>query len=206
MGTTERRQREKDDLRQLILDGAAQVLAEHGYEKLSIRKVAEAIEYSPGTIYLYYRDKDELMLALHRKVFARKVERLAPLMDIEDPVERIMAMGRVYVQNAIEHPDDYYLMFVTRAPMEALACQDEEWHIGQTGFELLVETIQEGIDKGAFHKDISLHGSALMLWSMVHGLSMLYLSDRIGVVQKLTNENAAEQMFAQIESVLKAGL
>jgi hypothetical protein len=41
---------------------------------------------------------------------------------------------------------------------------------------------------------------------MVHGLSMLYLSDRIGVVQKLTNENAAEQMFEQIEAVLKAGL
>ena len=206
MGTTERRQREKEELRQLILDGAAQVLAEHGYDKLSIRKVAEAIEYSPGTIYLYYRDKDELMLALHRKVFARKVERLAPLMNIEDPVERIMAMGRVYVQNAIEFPDDYYLMFVTRAPMEALACQDEEWHIGQTGFELLVQTIQEGIDKGAFRKEISVHGTALMLWSMVHGLSMLYLSDRIDVVQKMTNDNAAEEMFEQIEAVLKSGL
>ena len=55
MGVTERKERERQEMRQRILDAAQQVFVEEGYEKASIRNIAERIEYSPATIYLYFK-------------------------------------------------------------------------------------------------------------------------------------------------------
>lgn len=204
MSITERKQREKEELRQLILDGATKVLQRDGYDNLSIRKVAKEIQYSPGTIYVYYRDKDELLLALHREIMACKTEQYLPLMQIEDPIERILEMGRIYIQIALDDPDAFHLMFVLNAPIIALACQDEEWDMGQTGFGFLVGFIQEAIDKGIFRSDIDANGLALMLWSSVHGLSMLHLSKRLDAFQDYTQAEPHNAFFTQTRLLLES--
>ena len=63
MGILERKERDREDMRRLILGAARQLFLEQGYEKTSIRNIADVIEYSPATIYLYYKDKNELFFA-----------------------------------------------------------------------------------------------------------------------------------------------
>lgn len=203
VGIADRKQREKEELRELILQGARAVLLRDGFEKVSIRKVANEIEYSPGTIYLYYKDKDELMLALHREAFACKIEVLAPLLQIEDPIERIATMGRTYVAHGLSQPDDYHLMFQAKRPMSALASLNEEWHLGQTGFHMLTQTLQEGIEKKIFRADLPVEGTALMLWSMVHGLTSLHLSERLNIMPEESRDRAVEEVFQQVERILQ---
>jgi AcrR family transcriptional regulator len=69
MGISERKEREKQEMREKILLVATEMFIEEGYDKTSIRKIADKIEYSPATIYLYFKDKDEIFHAIHDKGF-----------------------------------------------------------------------------------------------------------------------------------------
>ena len=77
MGILERKEREREDMRRLILNAARELFLEQGYEKTSIRNIADVIEYSPATIYLYYKDKNELFFALHEEAFLKLMEELS---------------------------------------------------------------------------------------------------------------------------------
>lgn len=204
MSTTTRRDRQRAELKALILAGARRVFERDGHDGVSIRKVAKAIEYSPGTIYLYYKDKDALMLALHRDAFRRKAGMFAPLMQVEDPMERLVAMGRSYIQHARSDPSDFHLMFVDDCPMLALRDEGQEWHTNNTSFQMLQATVQEGIDAGRFRENIRAESMAVTLWSMVHGCSMLILSERLGMLGDAGRERAVNDMFAQMRTLLEA--
>lgn len=69
MGVADRKEREKEEMKTKILEAAKKLFLDHGFEKTSIRNIAEEIEYSPGTIYLYFKDKNELLFALHQEAF-----------------------------------------------------------------------------------------------------------------------------------------
>ncbi len=70
MGVQERRARQKESVREEILDAARTLFVKEGYEHVSIRKIAEKIEYAPGTIYLYFRDKAEILERLCEETFS----------------------------------------------------------------------------------------------------------------------------------------
>ena len=70
MAIKERKEREKQDMRNLIIESATQLFLKQGYDKTSIRSIAEDIEYSPATIYLYFKDKDEIFYVIHENAFA----------------------------------------------------------------------------------------------------------------------------------------
>src|SRR5260221_9833654 len=72
-----RQEREKQELRQAILAAAGELFLEQGYERFSMRKVAERIGYSPTTIYLYFRDKDDLLFTVIDDGFVRFGQQLA---------------------------------------------------------------------------------------------------------------------------------
>ncbi len=202
MATTTRRERERADLTQLILDGARRVFEREGHDRLSIRKVAKEIEYSPGTIYLYYKDKDALMLALHEDAFERKADMFAPLMQVEAPQERLVAMGRSYIKHALDKPSDFHLMFVDGCPMQALRDAGQEWRTTHGAFHMLRATIEEGVAGGSFRQNINPDSMAVILWSMVHGCSMLILSERLGMLSDQSRETAIDDMFAQMRILL----
>ena len=69
MGVKERKEREKHDMRELILKAAHQIFVDKSFEEVSIRNIADEIEYSPATIYLYFKDKNEIFYALHTEAF-----------------------------------------------------------------------------------------------------------------------------------------
>ena len=94
MGIVERKEREKEEMRRLMLDAALTLFREKGLDAVSIRNIAEMIEYSPATIYLYYKDKSEILSALQYEAAAVKRSHLMSAALIENPWERLIEFGR----------------------------------------------------------------------------------------------------------------
>ncbi|HWV70618.1 MAG TPA: TetR/AcrR family transcriptional regulator [Pseudosphingobacterium sp.] len=189
MGIKERKERHKEDLRQRILDAAKLLFLKEGYDATSIRKIASAIEFSPTTIYLYYKDKNDIIYALQKEGFKLLRTKFSALSNVENPFERLKAMGRTYLQFSIESREFYELMFVMKEPLEFLQSicgegEDEQWDEGVEAFNFLVRTIADCQQAGYFvGHDIKMF--SLLVWSTVHGLSTLNMHGHIThVVEK----------------------
>ncbi len=112
MGIVERKKRQKQALRERILDAARRIVMREGFAALSMRKIADAIEYSPATLYLHFASRDEIAHALCAEGYAQLLETFVPLAQIADPAERLKALGRAYVAFGVAHPETYRLMFM----------------------------------------------------------------------------------------------
>src|SRR3954466_10030488 len=113
MGTKERREREKTEVREKILDAARNLFVSEGYESVSMRKIAEAIEYSPTAIYVHFTDKAALMQELCAHDFQSLAHVFHDLAKVADPVERIRQTGHAYIRFAVQFPNHYRFMFMT---------------------------------------------------------------------------------------------
>ncbi|MGF6771249.1 AcrR family transcriptional regulator [Paraburkholderia sp. GAS199] len=112
MGIPERKTRQKQALRERILDAARRIVMRDGFAALSMRKIAEAIEYSPATLYLHFASRDEIAWALCVEGYAQLLQTFEPLVQIADPAERLKALGRAYVAFGVAHPETYRLIFM----------------------------------------------------------------------------------------------
>ena len=196
MGITQRKEREKEGMRQLILQAALGLFRERGYDAVSIRNIAEAIEYSPATIYLYYKDKSEIFFALQYEAAALKRDHLLPVAAIENPWERLVEFGRRYVDFGFKHPDLYDLLFITRAPMEYVENQ-ECWALGMATHSFFSETVQACVDQRYF-KSTDTETIAYTLWCHAHGLVSLFVRERMRMYPEEKRQELAQKSFSMI--------
>lgn len=178
MGVKERREREKSETRDKILDAARELFVTEGYEGVSMRKVAEKIEYSPTAIYVHFADKNELFHELCREDFARLQEVVASEMP-SDPIERLRQIGRNYLQFGERFPNHYVFMFMTPHPEHELDEEDREiaGNPEVDAYAFLKWAVQEAINAGCFRegvKDAELVSQTL--WASVHGVVSLDLA------------------------------
>ena len=208
MGITERKEREKTERRQAILAAAQRLFNEQGFEKVSMRNIAEAIEYSPATIYLYFKDKNELLFALQNQAFGQLSHSFESVFTVEHPAERLEAIGHKYLQFAFEHPELFELMFVMNGPMEAVEARGEAtpWASGRAAFDRVVQVMQHGIDVGVFTRTRDAETAALMVWSQVHGLATLYLRKRMMIFPEARRQAIMEEAMGLFTQVLQHGL
>lgn len=189
MGIKERKEKHKEDLKQLILETAKSLFMKFGYEATSIRKIAAEIEFSPTTIYLYYRDKSDIIYTLHQEGFKLLAQKFQVLASVENPFERLKAMGRTYMQFALENSDFYELMFIMKEPLDFLDayCGDkkdeESWPEGYATFNSLLLTIEQCQEQGYF-RDQDAHTFALLVWSTMHGLCSLTIHGHLEHIAK----------------------
>ncbi|MFD2034606.1 TetR/AcrR family transcriptional regulator [Belliella marina] len=182
MGSAERKAKEKEELKKLILQAAKKLFAEKGIEQTTIRNIASAIEYSVGTVYVYFKDKKEILHELHSQGFRHLGGEMRVLFNVSDPLERLKALGRVYLKFAVENPDMYELMFHMREPMECLESLHEGvWSEGKATFDVLRSTVNQCIEEGHF-KGHQLEPLAFIFWSTVHGMASLHIGQRINRV------------------------
>ncbi|MEX0912835.1 MAG: TetR/AcrR family transcriptional regulator [Gemmatimonadota bacterium] len=178
MGIAERREREKEALRTLIVEAARDIISESGLDALSMRSIAERIEYSPATIYLYFRDKEELLGEVIHAGFDRMGEYIEEELTVVGPgadaaVEH-RSLGRAYARFALENTAYFRVMFeLPTVPhvTDGEACT----HKPERKAALLVDTIQRAIDAGLYQLEDAETG-ALIAWGLVHGLASLYVS------------------------------
>jgi len=162
----QRRAREQGELRALILKEAAALFLEVGYERFSVRQLADRIGYSATTVYLYFTDKDGLFQAVVDEGFARFVARLrAAIEGADSPLEQLGRLGEAYVRFGLEEPGYYRLMFLRRGDFLARPAA------GSTrprieALDILPDAVQRPGDAAAV---------ADALWALMHGVVALAL-------------------------------
>lgn len=203
MGIAERREREKEALRTRIVEAARDIISESGLDALSMRSIAERIEYSPGTIYLYFRDKDALLRDVIHAGFERMGEyieaELRTIAGDENPAHQHRALGRAYARFALENTAYFRVMFElpTVPQMECAQAEGDESPLPRE--RMLVDIIQRAIDAGLY-KVRDAESAAVIAWGLIHGLTSLYLSGHLaGAVS--SNEGLLELVELAMDSL-----
>ena len=198
MGVIQRREREKVEMRQLIVDAAIEMYLKEGYDKLTLRSIAQRIEYAPGTIYLYFKDKSELFHAMHEWAFEQLYKKFTAVGAVENPLERLRLISYVYVEFAFDNPELYDLMFILNEPMCADANIDE-WKCGQQVFGFLHSTVAQCLELGVISG-----GNADVLsfafWSSAHGMISLNLRNRL----KMYNVDKRQLIHAAMAAMFQS--
>ena len=168
MGVQERREREKQGIREEILAAARTLFVQEGYENISIRKIAEKIEYSPGTIYLYFQDKADILAQISEETFSRLERKLASINQDEatDPLERVRRGLRAYVQFGLDHPNRYVLTFV-RGSIQCAA--------GGRCFGELLKGVSCAMEADQM-READIVEVSQALWAASHGMTALLIT------------------------------
>ncbi|HXA20455.1 MAG TPA: TetR/AcrR family transcriptional regulator [Thermoanaerobaculia bacterium] len=165
------RQRYRQELRRVILESAREAFVQDGYESLSMRSLAERIGCSHGSIYLHFKDKEELFDCLVEESFAQLAEVLAALKPEGkkiDPVELLRKAGRAYVDFGLRNPGAYEFAFVLRRPG---ASHPEKPHLA---YERLRSIMKQCIDEKRFRR-IGVDTASQAVWTAVHGVTSLLI-------------------------------
>lgn len=179
MGTRERREREKANLRREILDAARDLFVTQGYEHVSMRKIAERIEYSPTTIYLYFADKAEILTEICEETFAKLARRLEAIRRKNDgPIERLKESCRAYILFGLRHPNHYRVVFID--PTNGKPGGDDyiyDGSMGERAFGYLRQAVEDCLEAGLIRSsDPEL--TSQILWASLHGLTSLLITLR----------------------------
>jgi len=179
MGVKERRLREKSETRDKILDAARELFVTEGYDGVSMRQVADKIEYSPTAIYVHFADKKELFMELCREDFARLAEVFQSVAQLPDPVERLKQIGRTYIEFGMHYPNHYKLMFMTPHPPHEMDDEDceKKGNPELDAYAFLKATVQQVID-GRYLRP-GLTDAELVsqtMWAAVHGVISLNIA------------------------------
>lgn len=201
MGIKERQEREREVVRRAILDAARDLFLTDGFDQVSIRKIAERIEYSPASIYSYFASKDDIFFALAEEGF-RLLEgdqdahaALATL----PAISRIRALFWRLYEFSCEHPQYFALMFVERS-MPRISREYERFAFAREGKQRLLTWIREAVDDGALPASIDPDVMLQIVSSAVIGVAVLRLSDR------LPSNDAADTLASDMLDVALAGL
>lgn len=178
MGTRERREREKSELRRKILAAARELFAELGYEAVTMRKIAERIEYSPTAIYLHFHDKLDVLRACCDEDFLSLAKKFRKIAGITDPIERLRASGKAYADFGFRHPNHYRLLFMTPRPV--LSTEDRAIERGnpeQDAYAFLRWTVGEAIASGRLRPELDdVDLVSQIVWAGVHGVVSLRIA------------------------------
>lgn len=176
MSTAERRQEEKEQRRQDIVDAAEVVFARKGVEKATMADVAKEARLSRGLIYFYFKDKDALYLAIiHRATQTLYESFVKAIKGRENGLEKVKAMGKAYMTFHYRTPNYFDAMadFEART-IDAQDLQEGEMEClmqGSKVMELMESVIIEGMEDGSIRKDLeNPMGTAICLWGFTHGI------------------------------------
>ena len=176
MGIKERKENEKSEMKELILKTAMKLFLDKGFNNITIRNIAEKIEYSPATIYLYFKNKDEILYTLRSEGFEKLYEWQKISLNTNDPLKRLLKGGEAYISFALENPEYYDLMFMMRGPVKTIK-ETNFCDIGLKSYELLKNNVKECMTQGLFPRmDVDI--VAFSLWSYVHGIASLIIRSR----------------------------
>ena len=181
MGVKERREREKTETREIILDAARELFLTEGYEGVSMRKVAEKIEYSPTAIYVHFKDKDDLFHELCHADYARLAAEFQTAALPADPIERIRAIGQTYINFGLHYPNHFKLMFMTVNPQSYNGLNEKDKEVKgnpeKDSYAFLMQNVHQALSMGAFRDEFkNADLIAQTLWAAVHGVISLQIA------------------------------
>jgi AcrR family transcriptional regulator len=168
-----------DELREMIVAAATELIEGGGLAALSARQVARKVGYSPGTIYNFFDDLDDLIATIEHRLLDRLAARLTDVPACVDPVQHLCDLAHSYLAFTQERPRLWNLLFEHHMPDN-----------GQTTFSIKLEALLDEVEKAI----TPLAGSdrpgrhARVLWASVHGITSLATAEKLSNV---TPDNAA---------------
>src|SRR5437899_6286392 len=183
MGIKERQERDRESVRRAILDAARDLFVTEGFQNVSIRKIAEKIEYSPAAIYGYFPSKDDIFYALAEEGFRLLHMSDEPGFDAQlagvDPLERVRSIFWRLYEFSRHHPQYFELMFIDRS-VPRISQAYERFAFARQMKADLVAQVQGCIDSGVLPSHLNAHVVFRVLAMGILGASMMGLSDRLG--------------------------
>jgi AcrR family transcriptional regulator len=171
MNAKARREKHRDELRTLILQSAREIFVRDGYESFSMRKLAQKIEYSPGSIYLHFKNKEELFESLVEESFGRLLKVLTRISNGHadlDPVESLKKGLRTYVDFGLRNPNDYRFAFLLRRPL-----QRRPYKV-HPAFDVMRTMVGRCVKKNRF-RAVDVEMTSQALWAAIHGITSLLI-------------------------------
>ncbi len=175
MGVRQRRHRDRERLKGKILRAARELFIRHGYENVSMRRVAQKIEYSPTTIYLYFKDKADLLQSVCDETFEGLNQKLEAILEEEPPLEGLKKGLRAYVDFGLENPHHYRVTFLMPYPPEE---RSEKYLApdspGMKAFSYLRLAVSASMDAGDL-REVDVETASQALWAAVHGVTSILI-------------------------------
>ena len=200
MGIKGRQERDREAVRRSILDAARDLFVSEGFQNVSLRKIAERIEYSPAAIYGYFASKDDIFFALAEEGFrllcdggrtdTRKA--MTPIAQVRSRFERLYEFSR-------EYPQYFALMFVERS-VPRINKEYERFAFAREMRGQMIAELQACIDAGDLPSTIAPSAAFRMLTVGLIGVAVMRMSDR------LTPGEDADLLAADILDIVFAGL
>lgn len=173
-----------DELRELIVSAATELIDQTGLSSLSAREIARRIGYSPGTLYNVFRDLDDLILTIEQRLLDNLARRLADVSPNADAVQHLCDLAAAYLAFTQEQPRLWNLLFEHHMPTGATI--PPAFHARMEALLTVVEAALLPILPSG--DPARRHRAARVLWAGIHGITSLAAADKLSNV---TRENAA---------------
>jgi AcrR family transcriptional regulator len=172
MALEARRERERQELKQAILSAALKTAAEEGWQKVTVRKIAELIEYSPPIIYGYFENKEAVLLELRREGFTKKLAYLQAAynkVNQAKPEQIVIELARAYFRFACENPPLYQLMYEVGITFPVAEVTQAEQEILRLCLKIL-QSLFPLKDEAELDKILTI------MVTVMHGFTVTYLT------------------------------
>lgn len=201
MGIKERQERDRESVRRRILDAARDLFVQDGFEQVSIRRVAERIEYSPAAIYGYFPSKDDIFFALAEEGFRLMYGDQAQhdALDGLPPLERVRELFWRFYAFSCDHPQYFSLMFVDRS-VPRIGREYDRFTFARQGKQVLLSHVQAAVDAGLLPASVPPEAIVHIVSCALVGVAAMRLSDR------LPDPAVADALARDILHVTLAGL
>jgi len=164
---------QQETTRRYILDLARQMVIEHGYDGLTLRRLAEAAGYAPGTIYLYFKNRDDIARAVAGEIYRDLLATLKPAAASAPPGRQLEALLHAYARFARDNPAAYRLAFVEDPHLVTQPVELADAETAAQSLALLTEGVREILPEGSGDDTHRLAESA---WLAMHGVAAILVS------------------------------
>jgi AcrR family transcriptional regulator len=179
MGTKERQQRDRDRIQQAILTAARDLFITDGYRNVSMRKIADRIEYSPAAIYSYFPSKDDIFFALAEEGFRLLAQHLQGAIDeVSDPLERLRRGLWAFYEFSKTNPEYFELMFIDRS-VPSLSQDFQRFEFFQETTSRAEADVRACIERGQFSAALNPAAALHVLWVGMLGGAAIGLAQRL---------------------------
>ena len=171
-------QAKEKSLKERIISAARQVLLTDGYRNFSLRKIAREIGVSATSIYLHFENKDDLVHSLMEGAIERLNTKLeAQVKTTDDPITKLEALARKYVDFALNHPREYQVIYLISSD-EMTRYPKEKFRKARRGYEIVISVFEQGVKSGLIAED-KPRIAAYTFWAQLHGVMSVVLSKRL---------------------------
>lgn len=190
-------------MRSMIARAATKLFLTEGFERTSMRRIADAIDYTPGALYSYFEDKDEILLVIHNEAFDQLYAALRKADEVADPFEALVRCGELYLTFALENPQLYDLMFIMDATGNQIL-ETKDWRPGLRSYDLLRRRVYAAMADGAL-PDGNPEAVSFAMWASVHGLAALVIRNRCPMIAPEALPGMVRAAFTSLMDGLKKG-